>query len=212
MLKNFRKAAVAVSFLCMLCAVPAQAATLDHAEVCGFEQLDEETKSRILTALEQVPQEVLGLQKAKGGSIVFKNQVMDENGNAVSGLYWLSGPDANDIWVKVGETYPYSSTYHSEGRTLAHELGHFIHGIWKPSKTDEDINTLNERYQYWSQHTDSCQDADETFATLYSGYVCGDRMTESEQRLFERAEQYMIDLYKRLPVVNGKVVYGPSAT
>lgn len=36
-------------------------------------------------------------------------------------------------------------------------------------------------------------------------------MTESEQRLFERAEQYMIDLYKRLPVVNGKVVYGPSA-
>ena len=101
MLKNFRKAAVAVSFLCMLCAVPAQAATLDHAEVCGFEQLDEETKSRILTALEQVPQEVLGLQKAKGGSIVFKNQVMDENGNAVSGLYWLSGPDANDIWVGV---------------------------------------------------------------------------------------------------------------
>lgn len=97
MLKNFRKAAVAASFVCMLCAVPAQAATLDHAEVYGFEQLDEETKTRISTALEQVPQEVLDLQKAKGGSIVFKNQVMDENGNAVSGLYWLSGPDANDI-------------------------------------------------------------------------------------------------------------------
>lgn len=212
MLKNFRKAAVAVLFTCMLCTMPAQAAILEHSEVYGYEQLDEETKTRILTALEQVPQEVLDLQKAKGGSITFKNKVVDENGNEVGGLFWLSGPDANDIWVKVGETDPCNTTYHSEGRTLAHEIGHFIYDLWKSAMTEEDIQILNERYQYWSQHTDSCQDAEETFATLYSRYVCGDEMTESEQKLFKCAEQYAIDLHKRLPVVNGNVVYGPSAT
>lgn len=211
MLKNFRKTAAAASFLCMLCAAPVQAATLEHSEVYGFEQLDHETKSRILTALEQVPQEILDLQRAKGGSIAFKNEVEDENGRQVSGLYWLSGPDQHDIWVKVGETDPYSSTYHSEGRTLAHELGHFIHGLWKPSMAEEDIRVLNECYAYWSRHTDSCQDADETFATLYSGYVCGDRMSESEKTLFRHAEQSLIDLYGQIAAADGEAAYGPAA-
>lgn len=192
MINKIRKTLMMMSIGILLTITPTYAAVLNESNIIGFENLNGETKDRIRTGIELIPQEILDLHKTKGGKIVFKDEVLDENGNNVSGLYWLSGPDEMDIWINAGITDQCNTSYHSEGRTLCHELGHFIHDVWKPNMSDHDKEILQSRYEYWNQYTDVCYDTDETFAFLYSEYAFNERLTDDELQLIKSAEESVI--------------------
>lgn len=97
MINKVIKTLLLSSIVTIFTATPTHAAILDEFNIIGFDQLSDEMKDRIRTGIELIPQEILDLHKSKGGKIVFKDEVLDENGNNVSGLYWLSGPDETDI-------------------------------------------------------------------------------------------------------------------
>ena len=193
MINKVIKTLLLSSIVTIFAVTPTHAAILDEFNIIGFDQLSDEMKDRIRTGIELIPQEILDLHKSKGGKIVFKDEVLDENGNNVSGLYWLSGPDETDIWINTGITDQCNSSYHSEGRTLCHELGHFIHDVWKPNMSEHDKELLQSRYKYWSQYTDTCYDVDETFAFLYSEYTFNERLTDDELQLIKSAEESIIE-------------------
>lgn len=193
MMNKIDKTLIVMSIGTLLITTPTHAAVLNESNIVGFDKLNGDMKNRITTGIKNIPQKILDLHKSRGGKIVFKDEVLDENGNNVSGLYWLSGPDETDIWINTGIVDQCNSSYHSEGRTLCHELGHFIHDVWKPNMSEHDKELLQSRYKYWSQYTDTCYDVDETFAFLYSEYAFNERLTDDELQLIKSAEESIIE-------------------
>ncbi|MDO4330814.1 MAG: hypothetical protein Q4C66_15965 [Lachnospiraceae bacterium] len=192
-MKILRTIALGLS-LALLMSASVQAGSLEGLRVIGIDKADQEVLEGIGRGLEGIPQEVLQHHRNTGKSVILTAGTLPGYDNAVAGLYFYSGPEKDNIYVRVDADY-YNQYQIPPDITLTHEIGHFIYNRWHPSMGTEDQIQLEQLHDYWSRHRLDCYDPEETFAVLYSNCKIDPEWYDAETReFFRKAESYIIRL------------------
>lgn len=180
--------------LILIMQVSVQAGSLEDLRVIGIDKADQEVLEGIGRGLEGIPQEVLQHHRNTGKAVILADDTLPGYDNAVAGLYFYSGPEKDNIYVRIDTDY-YRQYQVPPDMVLVHEIGHFIYNRWNPSMSTEDQLRLEQLHDYWSRHRLDCYDPEETFAVLYSNCKTDPEEYDAETReLFQRAEDFIAEL------------------
>lgn len=222
------KSLLCTLFLALSMPVTAQAASIEEADTVGIENynnMGDYQKEHLLHSFKEVPDEVVLLQKSRGGSLAFTkdiiglkyefNPIIDRMG--ITGVYTENG---RNIEIRC-----LPSDYASIGSnlTLTHEYGHFIYTEIEKTLSHDKRELFNELYAYMSPIYAACYNETETFAVVYANWkeMVANRNEGNPNEvyqikemydqsfldryipIFEEAESCIINTYHSTPVATG---------
>lgn len=156
--------------------------------ISGLNELPEEYQNNINGMLDSISDGVIDLYNITGGTVYFKQALLDDGTGENLNIMGLYFPESSDIHIRSDE-YSISKSGTLISKITAHEIGHFVYHKAYLFLSPESKDVLLSCFNYWKNYSPECYNEDETFAVMYSWKKTGmGYLTRDVQLMIAEAE------------------------